>query len=65
MTKRTRTKSYNNGKRYGECSETIVFLRKIGRETVQIVEKTTAVLLIYYGFERRSISSMEESSGMA
>ena len=48
-------------KRYGECSEVLVFLGKRGRKTVRIV-KTTAVAK-YYGFGRRTIFSTEGSFG--
>ena len=49
--------------RYGECSEVLVFLGKIGRKTVRIV-KTTAVAK-YYGFGRRTIFSTEGSFGLS
>ena len=48
-------------KRYGECSEVLVFPGKRGRKAVQIV-KTTAVAK-YYGFGRRTIFSTEGSFG--
>ena len=48
-------------KRYGECSEVLVFLGKRGRKTVRML-KTTAVAK-YYGTERRTIFSTEGSFG--
>ena len=48
-------------KRYGECSEVLVFLGKRGRKTVRMV-KTTAVAKCY-GIERRIVFSMEGSFG--
>ena len=49
-------------KRYGECSEVLVFLgEKRGRKTVRIV-KTTAVAKCY-GFGRRTSFSTEVGGG--
>ena len=49
-------------KRYGECSEVLVFLRKKKQENGTDSKRTTAVAK-YYGFGCRTIFSTEGSFG--